>query len=101
MFSHFLPGDFHFLFQFPGRHAQNAAAERTKLHQRVGGCHANSVVVADFSCQSFDVSIRGLAFLGIDHLDVVELALFAGISLLLPAVENHHQAALGKTRKTA
>ena len=46
----------------------------------------------------FDVSIGGLTFFGVDHLNVVELALFAGVALLLVAIEYHHQTALGKAR---
>ena len=98
MLLHLQPCRFHFLVKLPGGHPQHAASEGGQLHQTVGGRHPDGVVPANLMSQRFNVSIGGLTFLGVDHLNVVELALFAGVTLLLVAVKYHHQAAFGEAR---
>ena len=98
MLPHLRPCRFHFLVKLPCGHPQNAASEGGQLDQSVGGRHPHGVVPADLVGQRFNVSIGGLALFGVDHLNVVELALFAGVALLLVAVEYHHQTALCEAR---
>ena len=98
MLPHLRSCRFHFLVKLPGGHPQNAASEGGQLDQSVGGRHPHGVVPADLVGQRFNVSIGGLALFGVDHLNVVELALFAGVALLLVAVEYHHQTALCEAR---
>ena len=87
MLLHFLFGDVNFLFQFPGGHPKHTAAEGAQLHQGIGGGDPDGIVAADFIRQSLDVLVGGDTLLGVDHLDVVQLPLFADAALVLVAVE--------------
>ena len=101
IFPHILFGLLHFFPQLSCGHPQHAAAEGGQLHQAIGGCHSDRVVAADLVSQSLDIGIGGLPLLGIHHLDVVKLEFFSGVSLLLVAVEHHHQPAFGEAHVAA
>ena len=78
MCFHFLVGGFYFQLQFPGRHSQHAGSQGRKLHQTIGGGYPHGIVSADLIHKTFNVSVGGLIFLGVDHLDVVEAQLLSG-----------------------
>ena len=96
MLLHLLFGNVHFCFQLPGGHSQHTTAEGTELHQGIGGGYANGIVAADLVSQRLDILVCSDAFLGVNHLDVVQLPLFADASLVFVAVKDHHQTALGE-----
>ena len=94
MFSHFLPGNLHFLFQFPGGHSQHTGAQGRNLHQCVGGGHPNPVLLLQAIAGLFDVHIRRLRLLGVDNTDAVALLHAAGIALDLVGVKDQNDFAL-------
>ena len=70
--------------------------EAGQLHQRVRCRYPHRIAAAGFVNQRLDVGIRRLALLGIHHLNVVELALLPGISLLFVAIKYNDCPAFGE-----
>ena len=101
MFLHFFMSGFYFQLQFSCGHTQHTGAQTAQLHQRIGRGHTDIVVIADFRHQRFDIGITGFALFCVDHLNIVELALLAKVTLLLVAIKHHHKAAFGKACVTA
>ena len=101
MFSHFFFCNLHFFPQFPGGRPQHAGTEGGDLDQRIRGGDPDGIVIADLGGQGFNILVAGFSFFGVDYLDVVELALFTQVALLLVAVENQNDPVLLKARKAA
>ena len=77
--------------KLPGGYPQHTTAQAGKLHQRVGGCHPDGVIGADFCRQGFDVSIGGLPFGGVYDADIVPNGFGTVTAFFLIAVKNQNQ----------
>ena len=101
MLCHVLFCPLHFLQELSGGHAKHTAAQGADLDQGIGAGYPDVVVAADLMYQSFDVGIARLIFLCVNHLDIVKLYLFSGITFDLVAVKDQNHPAFSETSVAA
>lgn len=74
--------------QLPGGHPQHTGAEAGKLDERIGTGNPNRIVPADFCRQRFNIGVTGFPFPGENHLNIMKMPFFTGITRNLIAIKN-------------